>query len=111
MKVIFLDIDGVLNTAETELQSNTIVHIDEFRVKYLKMIVERTGAKIVLTSSNKNHFKKVNDKVVSVSDEDYYAPDFINILNNLKFKSVLSIFTDKFPIGVLKSLHFSSNNS
>lgn len=96
MKVIFLDIDGVLNTAETELQSNTIVHIDEFRVKYLKMIVERTGAKIVLTSSNKNHFKKVNDKVVSVSDEDCYAPDFINILNkyNLSLYDVIPTIKD-----------------
>lgn len=79
--MLFLDIDGVLNTADTEEKANSIVYIDEFRVEYLRQIVEVTDAKIVLSSSNRVHFKKVYDKVVPVSDRDCYAPDFINILN------------------------------
>lgn len=49
MKVIFLDIDGVLNTDETidridvEYIKTGIkrIEIDEFRVEYLKQIVEK----------------------------------------------------------------------
>lgn len=45
-KIIFLDIDGVLNTAFTRKRNE---HIDDFRVKLLSDIVQQTNAKIVLT--------------------------------------------------------------
>lgn len=48
-KVIFLDIDGVLND-DGKLKSKG-VYIDEERVKRLAKIVEQTGAEIVLSSS------------------------------------------------------------
>lgn len=51
MKIIFLDIDGVLNTSETKEP------IDLNKVKHLSTIVKSTGAKIVLSSS----WKILND--------------------------------------------------
>ena len=54
MKVIFLDIDGVLNsnfwndTHQREISDGTLV--DEEKVKILATLVNRTGAKIILHS-------------------------------------------------------------
>ena len=72
MKVIFLDIDGVLNTSETFIEQSKNykqkgtynVEIDEFRVEYLKQIIEKTDAKIVLSSSWRYFFIKENDIVL-----------------------------------------------
>ena len=59
MKVIFLDIDGVLNTSETYRKRREeyiktkrwITEIDLHRVARLKYIINMTGAKVVLSSS------------------------------------------------------------
>ena len=72
MKVIFLDIDGVLNTSETFTKRKQIfeqtgiwnLEIDEFRVEYLKQIVDETNAKIVLSSTWKKYFENIKGKVV-----------------------------------------------
>lgn len=54
MKVVFLDIDGVLNsnfwnaTHQREISDGTL--IDEEKVKTLATLVNRTGAKIILHS-------------------------------------------------------------
>ena len=56
MKVIFLDIDGVLNTnlSTSYFQDNRTgiryLGIDDDKVKRLKRIVDETGAKIVLST-------------------------------------------------------------
>lgn len=53
MKIIFLDFDGVLNSAKHR-ESTDDYHnnfIDESRLPFLKRIVDETGAKIVLTST------------------------------------------------------------
>jgi len=71
IKVIFLDIDGVLNTAETydrieeEYQKTGIekIEIDEFRLKYLKKIITETGAIVVLSSSWIKYFEKKDRKI------------------------------------------------
>lgn len=64
-RIIFLDIDGVLNTSYSR-QKHKI--IDEFRIAYLSEIVKLTKAKIILTSTwryNLNHtflgFKATNN--------------------------------------------------
>lgn len=75
MKVIFLDIDGVLNTKETYdkmYRNNSFgayleVPIDKFRLEYLKTIIDETDAKIVLSSSFRHFFVKQEDKLVSTS--------------------------------------------
>ena len=54
-KVIFLDIDGVLNTSYTKYRDNIL---DEFRLDYLAKIVNKTRAKIVLTSTWRYNLSK-----------------------------------------------------
>ena len=60
MKVIFLDFDGVLNSAqydrERDWTKNT--NIDETRMPLLKEIVDATQAKIVLTTTWRTHWNK-----------------------------------------------------
>lgn len=52
MKVIFLDIDGVLNCQSSKSREpGGCTGIDDARVKLLREIVDATGAKIVLTST------------------------------------------------------------
>ena len=54
MKVIFLDIDGVLNSVLFDAQriiEEEHSRIDMSRVELLSEIIERTGAKIVLSST------------------------------------------------------------
>lgn len=52
MKIIFLDIDGVLNYAGCKARSPSgCLGIEDKPLKLLKTIVDATGAKIVLTST------------------------------------------------------------
>ena len=54
MKVIFLDIDGVLNCDKTTKRldvCNEFTFVDTRKVLRLRDIVERTGAKLVLSST------------------------------------------------------------
>lgn len=77
MKVIFLDIDGVLNTTETfikrienyERTGSLNLEIDEFRLEYLKSIIDSTGAKIVLSSTWRRYFTKNNELVMPITEK------------------------------------------
>ena len=51
MKIIILDIDGVLNCSESKSRCGSFIGIDNKKVKLLSQIVYETGAKIVLSSS------------------------------------------------------------
>ena len=51
MKVIFLDIDGVLNSDRTPNPRNFPYIVDPKLLARLKKLVAKTGAKVVLTSS------------------------------------------------------------
>ncbi len=64
MKVVFLDIDGVLNSRIYDRKRNLheMSNIDESRIPLVKKIVDRTGAKIVLSSTWREHWDKVADK-------------------------------------------------
>lgn len=64
MKVIFLDIDGVLNSRAYDRKRNwnEQTDIDETRLLLVKKIVDETGAKIVLSSTWREHWDKANDK-------------------------------------------------
>lgn len=72
MKLIFLDIDGVLNTSQTfkrryyeyKKTGKYNLEIDEFRLNYLRQIVEATNAKIVLSSTWRSGFTKINNEIV-----------------------------------------------
>jgi hypothetical protein len=61
MKVIYLDIDGVLNCSETKARIMDSVGLDGKLLGNLKKIVEKTNAKIVLISTWKEGW--VKDKV------------------------------------------------
>lgn len=54
-KVVFLDIDGVLNTSFTKYRDEIL---DDFRLDYLAKIVNKTRAKIVLTSTWRYNIRK-----------------------------------------------------
>lgn len=75
MKVIFLDVDGVLNTSKT---NSNILDIDSFRLEYLKAIIDETDAKIVLSSSWVKFFTKVNNKIIPRSEKGFL---FYNLLS------------------------------
>ena len=57
MKYIFLDIDGVLNTQDSWIR---LYQINQALVKRLSQVVEKTNAKIVLTSSWRKGWDSVN---------------------------------------------------
>jgi hypothetical protein len=65
MKIIFLDIDGVLNSETYEASRREDCgdgYIDLSRVKLLADIVNTTGAKIVLTSSLRIEWEKDSER-------------------------------------------------
>lgn len=76
MKIIFLDIDGVLNTINTfrlrkeeyKKTGKYILAIDECRVGYLKRIIDESEAKIVLTSAWRRDFIKKENKIIAVEE-------------------------------------------
>ena len=86
MKVIFLDIDGVLNTSETFIERKKnwektgiwTLEIDEFRVEYLKQIIDETGAKVVLSSTWKKDFENIDGKIIPIHEK---GEGLLNILN------------------------------
>lgn len=61
-RVIFLDVDGVLNCQSTVERFQGVIGIEPARVKLLRRIVDATGAKIVLSStwrSTESHLTEV----------------------------------------------------
>lgn len=65
MKVIFLDVDGVLNSQDLfeKCSEDELVPVDEDNIRCLKTIVDETGAKIVLSSSWRYGWTEHNDAV------------------------------------------------
>lgn len=62
MKIIFLDIDGVLNCENSRSCCGEYRGIDDKKAKNLAKIVEKTGAKIVLISTWKEGWYKIDKK-------------------------------------------------
>mgnify|MGYP002601583913 FL=1 len=94
MKVIFLDIDGVL--AHTDYLNWQTRHIDPERVRFLAKIVELTDAQIVLTSTWKNGYDRQSGK-----KDDYYV-----VLEHVLAEHDLKIYdiTDNIPEEVLEQI-------
>jgi hypothetical protein len=77
MKVIFLDIDGVLNCSSTRERIDGIFFVEDQKIEYLKEIIECTGAVVVLSSTwrigwawmqhnpdyHDKHFEMLRDKL------------------------------------------------
>lgn len=84
MKVIFLDVDGVLNCASTEDRAPSYcIGVESRCVKALRRIVEATGAKIVLTSTWKEEWWSQTGMITS---------DFAYLMQELA-KEGLSLFS------------------
>lgn len=64
MKIVFLDIDGVLNSRAYDRRRNwnEQTDIDETRLPLVKRIADETEAKIVLSSTWRVHWDKDSDK-------------------------------------------------
>ncbi len=63
MKIIFLDIDGVLNSiAYDRTRTDKDGNIDKTRLVLLREIVDKTEAKIVLSSSWRKHWYRDKEK-------------------------------------------------
>ena len=72
-KVIFLDVDGVLNSVAYDRERNqNDRNIDVSRLMLLKQIVDATGAEIVLSSTWRMHWKK-NDSVAEETKRVFFS--------------------------------------
>ena len=86
MKVVFLDVDGVLNTSKTfervyhslKNSGKRELEIDCFRLEYLKQIIEETDSKIVLSSTWRRFFQKIDDKIVPRNEKGKLFYDMLN---------------------------------
>lgn len=74
MKVIFLDIDGVLNTPSSESRCGEYIGIDDDKVERLKKIVDKTKAEIVLISTWKKYWRK-EEKLKPLQD---YSANYLD---------------------------------
>ena len=88
MNVIFLDIDGVLNSWQYDYRYRTACdgNIDETRLELLRYLAEKTQAKIVLSSSWRKHWNK-----------DKNLCDLIGIDMDVLFSKHKLIIFDKTP--------------
>lgn len=69
-KVIFLDIDGVLNSvAYDRIRGKDEGNIDETRLPLLKRLIDETQALIVLSSSWRKHWERDIDKCDNIGKE------------------------------------------
>ena len=93
MKVIFLDVDGVL--IHDESLDGINLHIDEEKIKILKEIVEKTDSKIVLSSA----WRKEYNRDLPGKRNRY------KVLENILNRNGLQIY-DRTPIIKEKSLPY-----
>lgn len=63
MKVLFLDVDGVLNSNRRRLEIGSGEYLDEEKVKLLSAIVRQTGAAVVLHSGWRFWFNEALEPV------------------------------------------------
>lgn len=68
IKIIFLDVDGVLNCRTSQSRCRGYIGIDNSKVKVLKRIVAQTNARIVLCSTWKMGWERVNKE-----EQDFLA--------------------------------------
>lgn len=77
-KIIFLDIDGVLNCSSTKDKCGPYTGIEDEKVNILKQIVNQTHAKIVLTSSWKENWYSSESLKYKQDDLANYLDEKLN---------------------------------
>ena len=101
MKVVFLDVDGVLNTSKTfervyysfKNTGKKELEIDSFRLEYLRQIIDETDSKLVLSSTWRRFFEKVDNKVVPRSEKGKQFYDMLSNYN-IEIYDILSFDSD-----------------
>ena len=80
MKVIFLDIDGVLNDNGCKtLTSSGSLFVNDNKIKILKEIIDRTGAKVVLSSTWRFGWRQLEQGL----SDSWAIRDFIELRDKL----------------------------
>lgn len=88
MKVIFLDIDGVLNSKNSKTHAPSGCHgLESSKLKKIGQIIDKTGAKVVLSSTWKS---EINKNIKYVTADGKY------MLNKFKYDGKFILF-DKTP--------------
>lgn len=62
MKLLFLDVDGVLNCSKTKVRFGPFLGIDQEKADLVKKIVNETGCKVILSSTwrrDNTHLREV----------------------------------------------------
>lgn len=72
MKIIFLDIDGVLNCKTSRSRCGKYIGIDDDKLSLLKKVAEACGAGIVLVSTWKNNWQKSEKEKFKQDDLAHY---------------------------------------
>ena len=94
MKIIFLDIDGVLNSHRTRETFEDYVFVSDDKILLLKQILDATNAKIVLSSSWRTGWR-FKDKNPRCANDDVRL--FEALQRKLKeFDIELMSYTDNF---------------
>lgn len=84
-RIVFLDIDGVLNTPKSVAKCIDCICIDDDKLQLLKEIIDATGSKIVLISTWKESWERLPSR-------KHLQDDFANYLDK-KFKAAgFSVF-------------------
>lgn len=71
MKVVFLDIDGVLNSAKTNFH-----RIDPELVSHLNWLLDQSGAKVVVSSTWRMFVTMPDELIRAGLDRERLAPDW-----------------------------------
>lgn len=101
MKLIFLDIDGVMNNYKCELSDkHDSLAFDEESVKLLKKLIEKTKAKLIISSTWRigETLETLNSKVLKHYKLDKHVIDFTPALTETirgeEIKLVLEKYDD-----------------
>ena len=72
MRIIFLDIDGVLNSIHTKERTlNGYIFIEDEKILLLKDLIEKTNAKVVLSSTWRQGWDDLNNNLNTKDSIDF----------------------------------------
>lgn len=73
MKVIFLDVDGILNCRFTRERIHGFIFVMDRKVEMLKSLVDATGARIILSSTWRQGYYDMHQKMQNRNVDLYLA--------------------------------------
>ena len=72
MKVIFLDVDGLLNTYYTRETFCNLTFVEGKKIQLIKLLVDETGARIVLSSTWRQGWYDIQDGRINTVDTELF---------------------------------------